>query len=103
MKQIQKKVQDFVRTHDIETDIKSRMLDLQSEIGELAKEILKSTHYGKTEFIPDADWENELGDALFALICLANQTDVYLDSALKKALQKYERRLAEKGNVDSGR
>lgn len=103
MERIQKNVQDFVRTHDIETDINSRMLDLQSEIGELAKEILKSTRYGKTEFIPNDDWENELGDTLFALICLANHTHIDLESALKKALQKYERRLAEKGNVDSGR
>ena len=102
LNEIQTKVAHFVADHQIETDLKSRMLDMVSEIGELSKEILKSTDYGKKSFTPDADWENELGDTLFSLICIANQTDVNLSSALDKTLEKYQNRFGKKGDMGSG-
>lgn len=46
----------------------NRILDIQSELGELAKEVLKSTNYGKKELVITKELELELGDE-FAHIC----------------------------------
>ena len=98
-------VQQFIETHGLETDVSSRLLDLVSEVGELAKESLKITNYGKQAFFPhdDTQWSAELADVFFALICIANSTGVDMDEALDAALQKYATRLSSKGDVGSGR
>ncbi len=99
----QRAVADFVAAHGLETSTEARLLDLVSEIGELAKEALKATGYGRGAFAPTEAWAGELGDTLFSLICLANGTGVDLEATLRAALEKYERRLALRGEVGSGR
>jgi len=42
----QKIVAEFVDQHGLQTDIVHRLLDLVSEVGELAKEALKTSAYG---------------------------------------------------------
>lgn len=101
--QMQKQVAKFVELHGLRAGVAHRMLDLVSEIGELSKELLKSTDYGKKEFRSGENWEEELGDVLFSLICVANATGVDLGQALATVLEKYERRLEFKGNAGSGR
>ncbi len=91
----------FVKTHQLKIPVGDRLLDLVSEIGEIAKEVLSATGYGQRHFRPGPNWELELGDAFFSLICIANSTDVDLISALRKALQKYETRLNEHGDAQS--
>ena len=76
---------------------------LVSEVGELAKEILEGTAYGRAPFEVPEGWTGELGDALFALVCLANSTGVDLEAALNAALEKYRERLAFGGDAGSGR
>lgn len=102
MKQTQHTIATFVHAHDLETDVASRVLDLVSEIGEVSKELLKGTSYGKIAFQPTDNWESELGDALFSLICVANATGVDLGEALKGVLEKYQKRLAETDDAGSG-
>ena len=99
---IQTRVAELVQEHGLETDVASPLLDLVSEIGEVAKEVLKATGYGKSAFIPTAEWEQELGDALFALICVANTTGIDLDKALSGVLEKYRVRLQKKQDAGSG-
>ncbi len=101
--EFQKKVAEFVKTYKLEASVPYRVLDLVAEVGELAKEVLKSTHYGRQSFRPSQSWREELGDVLFALVCLANSTDVDLEKALEQALSKYRKRLAQKGDAGSGR
>lgn len=100
---LQARVAEFVRAHDLETSVACRLLDLVSEIGELSKEVLKSTSYGRSAFGKAANWEAELGDALFSLICLANSTGVDLDAALSVVIAKYELRLRTTNEAGSGR
>lgn len=97
-------VADFVREHELEAPVHARLLDLTSEVGELAKDALKSTNYGREPFeqAPEG-WEGELGDVLFALICLANSTGVDMDTALNGALEKYRGRMEQGGDAGSGR
>ncbi len=59
---LQHKVQLFTQYFGTQTSPEHRLLDLTSEIGELSKEILKQTNYGKHEFTPSDDWSEELGD-----------------------------------------
>jgi NTP pyrophosphatase (non-canonical NTP hydrolase) len=98
---VQAKVVEFCKRFELDADIASRLLDLQSEVGELAKEALRRTEYGKKPFSPSSEWENELGDILFSLTCLANQSGTNLASALSQALRKYQNRWDKKGSISS--
>ena len=61
---------------------------LTEEVGELARVIARrygeqSAKQGESQELAD-----EMGDVLFVLICLANQTGVNLGEALQKSLEK---------------
>ena len=71
------------------------MLDLMSEVGELAKELILASNYGLKEPQFSANTELELGDCLFSLILVANALNIQLEKALEKVLAKYEKRLKE--------
>lgn len=102
MNEIQKRIADFVEKYKLSTDISARLLDLVSEVGEVSKEMLKSSDYGRIPFKAGSGWHEEIGDLLFAIICLANESGVDLDESLKKVLRKYEERFRKKGSIDSG-
>jgi NTP pyrophosphatase (non-canonical NTP hydrolase) len=99
---LQEKVSGFVKNNELETNVETRLLDLTSEIGEVAKAAVKGSHYGKEKFTATDEWTNELGDVLFSLICVANKTEVDLETALNKALAKYQNRFEETGEISSG-
>ena len=96
----QDRVAGFVATHDLDAPPAYRLLDAASELGELAKDLNESTNYGGT---PEraAVAEDELGDALFALLAFAETVDADAAAALDTALAKYERRLDERGSAGS--
>ncbi len=98
----QLRVQEFVDLYQLSSDANTRLLDLLSETGELSKEMLKATEYGKDAFTPTDAWEDEIGDVYFALLCLANTTQIDLNDALARTLEKYAHRLARRGSADSG-
>ncbi len=99
----QRKVADFVARHDLAAPARERLLDLAAEVGELAKELLSGSEYGRRDLALSPAWSDELGDAFFSLVCLANATGVDLEQALSGALAKYERRLGREGHAGSGR
>ncbi len=67
----------------------TNMAVLTEEVGEVARIIARK--YGEQSF-KDSDLEkdlgDELGDVLWVLVCLANQTGVDLTDAFKRNLQK---------------
>lgn len=77
----------------MEAPIEHRVLDTLSELGEVAKEILKMSNYGKQaiEYRNNLQWE--LWDVFYSLITIANTFDIDLEESLKQVLQKYEKRL----------
>ncbi len=95
----QKYVQDFVGLHNLEAPPTYRLLDVMAELGELAKELLTGSDYGRRPFIPSEDWPAELGDLYFSIICLANATEVDLSAALRKTIDKYGTRLQQTGGA----
>jgi NTP pyrophosphatase (non-canonical NTP hydrolase) len=103
MSTLQRTVASFVEEAGIETSIHARLLDLVSEVGELSKEVLEATTYGRTPFCPPDGWTGELGDVFFSLTCLANSAGVDLEAALGEALSKYRQRLALGDDPRSGR
>ncbi|PAU85377.1 nucleotide pyrophosphohydrolase [Halorubrum salipaludis] len=98
----QDRVAAFVDEHDLDADLPYRVLDLESEVGEIAKEVTASTDYGaapaEVSIAPD-----EIGDALFALLALADATGVDAGDALDESLAKYRSRIDESGDAGSGR
>ncbi|MBS3741201.1 MAG: MazG-like family protein [Candidatus Cloacimonetes bacterium] len=103
MNKLQKKVKKFTEKHNIETKIEFRVLDLISEAGELSKEFLLATEYGKAEFVPTKDWESELGDVLFCVLFLANSSEINLNDIFSKTLEKYKDRIEKSGQPGSGK
>lgn len=95
----QQRVATFVETHGLTTDPTHRVLDLVSEVGEVAKDVNESTDYGSTADVQIAP--DELGDTLFALLALADGVDIDAGEALDRALQKYSVRLDETGDAGS--
>jgi NTP pyrophosphatase (non-canonical NTP hydrolase) len=75
----------------------TNMAMLTEEVGEVARIVAR--RYGEQSEKPsDAEkvLADELADVLFVLICLANQTGVDLEGALKKNLEKKSLRDAER-------
>ncbi|MBN2324036.1 MAG: nucleotide pyrophosphohydrolase [Spirochaetes bacterium] len=95
-------VADFNDKHGLRMDARVCLLDLISETGELAKEFLTLTGYGKAGFIKGNGWTKELGDLSYSLLSLAHETGTDLDNALQRALSKYEKRIKKGQNPGSG-
>lgn len=100
MNEIQQKIKVFCKENDMQSPVEHRVLDVMSELGEVAKEILKMSEYGKNPVEYKQELETELGDVLFSLITVANTFDINLEDALSQALDKYEKRL-KKGSAGS--
>jgi len=97
---MQKEVKKFCEKHNLESPPEHRVLDAMSELGEVAKEILKMSDYGRKPLVVNKEIKSELGDMLFCLIAIANHFDVDLEEALDIVLKKYEQRL-KKGSAGS--
>ncbi|WP_128905333.1 MazG nucleotide pyrophosphohydrolase domain-containing protein [Halorubrum amylolyticum] len=98
----QDRVAAFVDEHELDAHLAYRVLDLESEVGEIAKEVTTSTGYG-AEPAEAAIASDEIGDALFALLALADAAEVDAADALDESLAKYEARIDESGDAGSGR
>lgn len=94
-------VNAFIKKYQLQTDAKTRYIDVASEIGELGKEILVSTDYGKMDLDVNAQMADEMGDCLFSILALCCELDIDAQEALAKALAKYEKRFAKKGDIGS--
>lgn len=104
MREEQEKVRELIRTCHLETSASARCLDLVSEVGEVAKELLKASDYGKEQVLaPTAETDGELGDCLFSLLALCESLDIDAKQALDGALEKYRTRWENHGSVGSGR
>ena len=75
----------------------TNMAMLTEEVGEVARIIAR--RYGEQsekESDKNKDLGDEMADVLFVLICLANQTGINLEEALKKNLLKKTERDADR-------
>jgi NTP pyrophosphatase (non-canonical NTP hydrolase) len=97
MKEMQYKIRMFCRDNKIDCAPEYRALDIVSEMGEVAKEILKMSDYGKREPKAREELKGEMGDLLFSVIALANTLGIDLEEALAMVIDKYRKRLKKGG------
>lgn len=90
----QKLVDEWIKTVGVRYfNELTNMAMLTEEVGEVARIIAR--RYGEQsekESDKAKDLGDEMADVLFVLICLANQTGVNLEEALKKNLEKKTQR-----------
>ena len=100
---VSEEVRNFLNISKTFSDTFVRMADIQSELGELSKEILKATRYGKTETpIRHKNIEGEYGDLLFSVLALGVELKTDPEYCLKKSIEKYNKRLERTGQIGSG-
>jgi len=98
----QKEVDEWIKTYGVRYfDIKTNMLILSEEHGELSRLIAR--RYGEQSFKKpksqdevDAAITDEIGDILFVLTCISNQLGIDLETVTKSNLQKKTNRDASR-------
>jgi NTP pyrophosphatase (non-canonical NTP hydrolase) len=100
MKDLQRKVKEFCQENSMVSPAEINVLDLVTEVGEVAKEVIKMSNYGRSTWEYREEVKSELGDVLFSLMVLANTLNVDLDDELQRVLEKYYKRL-QKGSPGS--
>lgn len=90
IKEAQKVVDNWIKTYGVRYFSElTNMTVLTEEVGELARIMART--FGDQSF-KDNELSNDLGDemadVLWVLICLANQTGIDLEEALKKNIEK---------------
>ncbi|MEZ4849196.1 MAG: nucleotide pyrophosphohydrolase [Bacteroidia bacterium] len=90
IKEAQKIVDDWINNYGIRYFSElTNLAILTEEVGEVAR--IMSRKYGDQSFKKsdkEVDLGDEMADVLFVLICLANQTGIDLEEALRKNLEK---------------
>lgn len=98
IKDSQKQVDDWIKKFGVRYFSElTNMAMLTEEVGEVARIIAR--RYGEQsekESDKNKDLGDELADVLFVLICLANQTGIDLEEALKRNLDKKTNRDSER-------
>ena len=99
-----KNVVEFLEKSNTGTNALVRLADISSELGEVNKEVLKASDYGRdTTVLKDKKgFKEEYGDLLFAILALGVENDVDPSEALEVVLNKYNTRLEKKGHIGSG-
>ncbi len=90
IQEAQKEVDRWIKTYGVRYFSElTNMVILTEEVGELARIMART--YGDQSF-KESDLSNtladEMADVLWVLLCLANQTDVDLEAALKENIEK---------------
>ena len=98
IKEVQETVDKWIKTYGVRYFSElTNMAVLTEEVGELARIMART--YGDQSFKDKEISKNlgdEMADVLWVLICLANQTGVDLEEALKKNIEKKTLRDAER-------
>lgn len=100
---MQNKVQNFNNARNAHLKpmpVYARILDIESEMGELAKEYLKNSDYGTGSFKLSNDFIMEFGDVMYSMLSLAQELNINAEEALDKVIEKYNNRL-KKGSMGS--
>ena len=103
---MQNKVKEFNDSkscHKEPMPVYARLLDIESEIGELAKEYLKNSNYGSKPFVMSDDFKEEFGDVLYALLSLSVELEMNSEECLGVVLNKLKTRMDKNKNFGSGR
>ena len=98
---MEEQVKIFNEKYSLKLSPNIRMLDIQSEVGELSKEILLCCDYGEKPFEKTKELELEVGDILYSVISFAIENDISPKRTLENVLDKYSKRYERKGHTGS--
>lgn len=90
---LQEQVDNWIKTYGVRYFSElTNMACLTEEVGEMARIMART--YGDQSFKADEkhDLSDEIADVLWVLTCIANQTGVNLNEAMRKNLEKKTRR-----------
>ncbi len=94
LQEAQQLIDEWIRTHGVRYFSElTNMAILTEEVGEVARIIART--YGEQSFKESdrkAELADELADVLWVLLCLANQTGVDMEEALKNNIEKKTKR-----------
>lgn len=94
LQEAQQLIDEWIRTHGVRYFSElTNMAILTEEVGEVARIIART--YGEQSFKESdrkAELADELADVLWVLLCLANQTGVDMEEALKRNIEKKTKR-----------
>ena len=97
IKEAQKTIDEWIQTVGVRYfDELTNTAILMEEVGEVAR--IMARRYGEQsekESDKNKDLGDELADVLFVVMCLANQTNIDLEQALKLNLEKKTKRDAD--------
>lgn len=96
-----KKFNDERTCHKKQMPTFARILDAQSELGELAKEYLTGSKYGTQEFDLNEEFKEEYGDVLYSLLSLANELELSCEECLEISLKKLQSRINKNNSMGS--
>ena len=89
IKEAQKIIENFVKERKWETSESDIVLHLIEELGEIARNVLKNKNYGGQHIAKsEINMDEELGDLLYLILKLSNQTNINLEEAFLRKLEK---------------
>lgn len=98
IQEAQNKIDQWIKTYGVRYfDELTNTAMLMEEVGEVAR--IMARRYGEQsekESDKNKDLGDELADVLFVVMCIANQTGISLEDALKKNLDKKTTRDADR-------
>ncbi len=97
----QDQVARFLDEYNLDGTAIGRIMDLMSEVGEVAKDAAESTDYGLEPDNVEVKGD-EIGDVLFSLLAVCESLDIDAGEALETALDKYRDRFTERESIGSG-
>ncbi len=87
-------LEDLLARHDLKTAPEWSLLDMQAQLGELTRALLKQTQFGREEIqLPPEIAREKIGDLLFALAYFAHLHNVDLETALHNSIARFEKKL----------
>src|SRR5690349_6072905 len=88
--QLQTTVTNAIDRLDLHATAPTLLLELQGRLGKLGAEALRLTANGRRPFRPDVHWGDALGNLMFTVLSLADQTGVDLNDAVTAAITRLE-------------
>jgi len=89
LKEIQNSVDQWIKTYGVRYfDIKTNMILLTEEVGEMARIIARKYGEQSIKYGENLNLEEEIADVLWVLTCIANQTNIDLTEAFERSMNK---------------
>ena len=101
MNSIQQETAQMAKDYELCTDPMTRFADLVSEVGELGKELVKVSDYGKNAVTANEKISMEMGDVMFVFALLANELGLDISACFDMTRKKCQERFEANGHIGS--